>query len=66
MRDWQRIRFGLHRIAGLNDFAVETLGARAASVSFDFDGSADRLQALLAQNGVALYERDGRLVLRTR
>lgn len=66
VRDWQRIRFGLHRIAGLNDFAVETLGARAASVSFDFDGPADRLQALLAQNGVALYERDGRLVLRTR
>lgn len=66
VRDWQRIRFSLQRVPGLNDVAVETLGARAASVSFDFDGPADMLQALLAQNGVALYERDGTLVLRTR
>ena len=66
VRDWQRIRFSLQRVAGLNDFTVETLDARAASVRFDFDGSADVLQALLAQYGVALYERDGTLVLRTR
>lgn len=66
VRDWQRIQFGVQRVAGLNDFAIETLGARGASVTFDFDGSAATLQALLAQNGIALYERDGTLVLRTR
>ncbi|WP_158008312.1 hypothetical protein [Methyloceanibacter methanicus] len=40
--------------------------ARAASVSFDFDGSVDQLQAVLARNGIALYERDGTLVMRAR
>ena len=38
--------------------------ANAADVVFDYDGSADQLQALLAQNGIGLYERDGTLVLR--
>lgn len=65
-RDWQQIHFGLQRVEGLRDFAVTSQSSRAASVSFDFDGSVDQLQAVLAQNGIALYERDGTLVMRAR
>ena len=64
VRDWQQIRFGLQRIEDLRDFAVVSRSANAADVVFDYDGSADQLQALLAQNGIGLYERDGTLVLR--
>lgn len=65
-RDWQQIHFGLQRVEGLRDFAVTSRSARAVGVTFDFDGPVDRLQALLAQNGISLYERDGTLVLRAR
>jgi len=65
-RDWQQIHFGLQRVEGLRDFAVTSRSARAAQVTFDFAGSVDQLQAVLAQNGIALYERDGTLVMRAR
>ena len=51
---------------GLRDFAVTSRSAHAVSVTFDYAGSADRLQAVLAQNGIGLYERDGTLVIRAR
>lgn len=66
VRDWQRIRFGLRSAAGIEDVSVETPSDRSAQVSFDFDGPVERLQAVLAQNGIALYERDGTFVLRAR
>ena len=66
LRDWQQIQFGLQRVEGLRDFAVTSRFAHAASVTFDYAGSADRLQAVLAQNGIGLYERDGTLVIRAR
>ncbi|MDJ0513382.1 MAG: hypothetical protein QNJ62_08055 [Methyloceanibacter sp.] len=64
VRDWQQIRFGLQRVEDLRGFEVVSRSARAAEVVFDFNGSADQLQALLAQNGIALYQRDGALVIR--
>lgn len=64
LRDWQQIRFGLQRVEDLRGFEVVSRSARAAEVVFDFDGSAAQLQALLAQNGIALYQRDGALVMR--
>ncbi len=64
VRDWQQIHFGLQRVEDLRDFAVVSRSANAADVVFDYDGSADQLQALLAQNGIGLCERDGTLVLR--
>ena len=64
VRDWQRIHFGLQRVEDLRDFEIVSRSARAAKVVFDYEGSADQLQAVLAQNGVGLYERDGTLVMR--
>ena len=65
LKDWQQIRSRLTQIAGLQTLEVNALSARAASVTFDFAGSLDRLQAALGQNGFALDERNGTLVLRS-
>jgi hypothetical protein len=65
LRDWQQIRTRLTQIAGLQGLEVNALSARGASVTFDFAGSLDRLQAALGQNGFALDERDGAFVLRS-
>ena len=62
--DWQQIHFGLQRVEDLREFAVVSRSSYAAEVVFDFDGNVHQLQALLAQNGIGLYERDGTLVLR--
>jgi hypothetical protein len=65
LRDWQEIRSRLTQIAGLQALDVNSMSARAAVVTFDFAGSLDRLQASLGQNGFALDERNGTLVLRS-
>ncbi len=65
LRDWQEIRSRLTQIAGLNTLEVNSMSARAAAVTFDFAGSLDSLQAALGQNGFALDERNGTLVLRS-
>ncbi|BAQ17849.1 hypothetical protein [Methyloceanibacter caenitepidi] len=62
--DWQQIHFGLQRVADIRDFEIVSRSARGAEVVFDYEGSADQLQAVLAQNGIGLYERDGTLVIR--
>jgi hypothetical protein len=51
-------------VEDLREFAVVSRSSYAAEVVFDFDGNVHQLQALLAQNGIGLYERDGTLVLR--
>jgi len=66
LRDWQEIRSRLTQIAGLNALEVNSMSARAAAVTFDFAGSLDTLQTALGQNGFALDERNGTLVLRSR
>ena len=65
LRDWQEIRSRLTQIAGLNALEVNSMSARAAAVTFDFAGSLNGLQAALGQNGFALEERNGTLVLRS-
>lgn len=65
LRDWQQIRTRLTQIAGLQALEVNSLSARGASVTFDFAGSLDRLQAALGQNGFALDDRDGTFVVRS-
>jgi hypothetical protein len=65
LRDWQQIRSRLTQIAGLQDLEINSLSARSASITFDFAGSLDRLQAALGQNGFALDERNGTFVLRS-
>jgi Uncharacterized protein conserved in bacteria (DUF2066) len=65
LRDWQQIRSRLTQIAGLQALEVNSLSARGASVTFDFAGSLDRLQAALGQNGFALEDRNGMFVVRS-
>jgi hypothetical protein len=66
LKDWQDIRGRLTHIAGVQALEVNALSARAASITFDFAGPLDRLQAELNQNGFALDDRDGTFVLRKR
>ena len=65
LRDWQQIRTRLTQIAGVQSLEIDSLSARGAAITFDFGGSLDQLQAALGQNGFALHERDGTLVLRS-
>ena len=65
-KDWQEIRERLANVAGLQALEVSSLTERAASISFDFAGPFDRLQAELARNGFALEDRDGSFMLRSR
>jgi uncharacterized protein DUF2066 len=65
LRDWQEIRSRLTQIAGLQALEIDSLSARRAAITFEFAGPLDRLQAALGQNGFALDERDGTLVLRS-
>lgn len=65
LRDWQQIRSRLTQIAGVQALEIDSLSARGAAISFEFAGPLDRLQAALGQNGFALDERDGTLVLRS-
>jgi hypothetical protein len=66
LRDWQEIRGRLMNVAGIQALEVNSLSARAASITFDYAGSLDRLQQDLGQSGFVLDERGGAFVLRSR
>jgi len=66
LRDWQEIRGRLMNVAGIQSLEVNSLSARAASITFDYAGSLDRLQQDLGQSGFVLDERGGAFVLRSR
>ena len=66
LKDWQDIRGRLMNVAGIQALEVNSLSARAASITFDYAGSLWRLQAELGQNGFLFDERDGTFVLRSR
>jgi hypothetical protein len=66
LKDWQDIRGRLMNIAGIQALEVNSLSARAASITFDYAGPLKRLQTELGQNGFALDEKDGNFVLRSR
>ena len=66
LKDWQDIRGRLMNVAGIQALEVNALSARGASITFDYAGSLDRLQAALGQSGFAFDERDGTFVLRSR
>ena len=66
LRDWQEIRGRLMNVAGIQALEVNSLSARAASITFDYAGSLDRLQQELGQSGFVLDEREGTFVLRSR
>jgi hypothetical protein len=66
LKDWQDIRGRLMNIAGIQGLEVNSLSARAASITFDYAGSLGKLQTELGQNGFEIGEKDGNFVLRSR
>jgi Uncharacterized protein conserved in bacteria (DUF2066) len=66
LKDWQDIRGRLMNIAGIQGLEVNSLSARAASITFDYVGSLGKLQTELGQNGFEIGEKDGNFVLRSR
>jgi len=66
LKDWQDIRGRLMNVAGIQALEVNSLSARAASITFDYAGPLGRLQRELGQNGFLFDERDGTFVLRSR
>lgn len=66
LKDWQDIRGRLMNMAGIQGLEVNSLSARAASITFDYAGSLGKLQTELGQNGFELGEKDGNFVLRSR
>jgi hypothetical protein len=66
LKDWQDIRGRLMNVAGIQALEVNSLSARAASITFDFAGSLGRLQKELDQNGFVFGESEGTFVLRSR
>jgi hypothetical protein len=66
LKDWQEIRGRLMKVAGIQALEVNSLSARAASITFDYVGSLGKLQQTLGENGFLFDERDGTFVLRSR
>jgi hypothetical protein len=66
LKDWQDIRGRLMNVAGIQALEVNSLSARAASITFDYAGSLGSLQQALDQNGFVFGEREGTFVLRSR
>jgi hypothetical protein len=66
LKDWQDIRGRLMKVAGIQALEVNSLSARAASITFDYAGSLGHLQAELDHNGFLFNEREGTFVLRSR
>jgi Uncharacterized protein conserved in bacteria (DUF2066) len=66
LKDWQDIRGRLMNVAGIQALEVNSLSARAASITFDYAGSLGRLQKELDQNGFVFGESEGNFVLRSR
>ena len=66
LKDWQDIRGRLMKVAGIQALEVNSLSARAASITFDYAGSLGRLQRELDQSGFIFDEREGTFVLRSR
>jgi len=66
LKDWQEIRGRLTNVAGIQALEVNSLSARAASITFEYAGPLDRLQQDLGLSGFSLDEREGTFVLRSR
>ena len=66
LKDWQDIRGRLMNVAGIQALEVNSLSARAASITFDYAGSLGKLQKELDQNGFVFVESEGTFVLRSR
>jgi Uncharacterized protein conserved in bacteria (DUF2066) len=66
LKEWQEIRGRLTNVAGIQGLEVNSLSARAASITFDYAGPLGRLQQELDQNGFVFDDSEGTFVLRSR
>jgi hypothetical protein len=64
LQEWQLMRSRLGQIAGPQNLQVGALSARGAEVQVAYPGGASALQQRLADEGLALSDAGGRLVLR--
>jgi hypothetical protein len=66
LKEWQEIRGRLTNVAGIQGLEVNSLSARAASITFEYAGPLGRLQQELDQNGFVFDDSEGTFVLRSR
>jgi hypothetical protein len=66
LKEWQEMRSRLMYVPGLQALEVNSLSARGASVTFDYAGSLQRLQQVLAQNGFSFENTQDNFVIRAR
>jgi hypothetical protein len=66
LKEWQTIRTRLQNIPGIQNWDLKTVNPRAAQISFDFPGGADRLSAMAAGQGLSVENSPEGLVVKTR
>jgi hypothetical protein len=66
LKEWQTIRARLQNIPGIQNWDLKTVNPRAAQISFDFPGGAERLSAMAASQGLSVENSPDGLVVKTR
>jgi hypothetical protein len=66
LKEWQTIRARLQNIPGIQNWDLKAVNPRAAQISFDFPGGAERLSAMAAGQGLSVENSPEGLVVKTR
>jgi hypothetical protein len=66
LKEWQTIRTRLQSLPGIQNWDLKAVNPRAAQISFDFPGGADRLSAMAASQGLSVEDSPEGLVVKTR
>jgi hypothetical protein len=66
LKEWQTIRARLQSIPGIQNWDLKAVNPRAAQISFDFPGGAERLTAMAAGQGLSVEDSPEGLVVKTR
>lgn len=66
LKEWQSIRQKLQQLPGLQNFEIRGVNPRAAEITLDFPGGAERLASMAAGQGLAFEDAGGRWVVKSR
>jgi hypothetical protein len=66
LKEWQAIRTRLQNIPGIQNWDLKAVNPRAAQISFDFPGGAERLSAMAAGQGLSVENSPEGLIVKTR
>jgi hypothetical protein len=66
LKEWQTIRTRLQSLPGVQNWDLRGVNPRAAQISFDFPGGADRLSAMAASQGLSVENSPDGLIVKTR